>query len=637
MANMIEFKNDLLGSIFVPLLKVDLSKIVEIRPNDIIRKIAITPEPEHTLTLYDNYTGKWDLGIKLSTEDIKKTFAFRCVYNSVITLTLHIQDIKDTFGNYNFYQISYAFDFGVPGIPITNGPYSDYSFTDGFISEKSSSTSNQFSFALGYDSINHWVCVLSRDTVNCIAYDVDTKKTNIYKYNHSSYAKGIYDNEKYIVDGVTVGIGYNNLIKLGSVIVSPIYLQSVIGDGKTSNLAYQAYYNLFNYYTPTSYPNNSDDQGSNPSGKDPDTGKPDGTTDYDPTDTSPSNADNTSDDIFSPSKPAQGVTNTGFVTVYNPSITEIQSLATFMWSAEIPDLLKKIFNEPLDAIIDLKLLYAPVTTANRQKIWLGVTETNTSSLRVTQQFTEFDCGSIDVATYFQSFLDYTPYTKISIYLPFIGYRELNTDEVMDSIINLKYMIDIFSGSCVAIITLTKTVGSTQLNSVMYQFDGNCSMEIPFTSLNMQQYISAVLNVASATAQAVTAGQAVMNTPELGRYSKTTKAEWASVNKNFEQSLSNLGNTGLDLISTKPRVSRAGSLAGANASMAVKQAYLIIERPMQQMPTDYAHFMGIPLNLTKRLSSMTGFTVISDIQFSSSIATDEEHAIVVGLLKQGVII
>lgn len=405
-----------------------------------------------------------------------------------------------------------------------------------------------------------------------------------------------------------------------------------------SDEARQEVYNAFiNNVSLPQYPNNEDDQGSNPNGKDPETEQPNGTTDYDPTNKDPSTADNTSDNINTPNRPAQGVTNTGFVTIYNPSITEIQSLASFMWSAEIADLLKKVFNEPTDAIIGLKLLYAPVTTANRQTIWLGMTETKTSALRVTQQFTDFDCGSLNVEEYFQSFLDYAPYTKVGIYLPFIGYRELNVDEVMNSTLSLTYRIDAYSGSCIAFIKVTKTIGSTNLNSILYQFDGNCAMEIPFTSLNLQQYINSVLGVASAVTQTITAGQAVIGTPQPGEYSKTTKQEWASVNKNFEHSLARLGNSGLDLISTKPRISRTGSLAGANASMAVKQPYLVIERPMQQMPTDYAHFMGIPLNLTKRLSSMTGFTVISDIQFSSNIATDEEHAIVVGLLKQGVII
>lgn len=368
-----------------------------------------------------------------------------------------------------------------------------------------------------------------------------------------------------------------------------------------------------NDWSLSKYPDNPDDP-ENP--------------DDDPTDPTPGIGDGTSDPIPVPPKPTTDVTGTGFVTLYNPSVIAIRDLAYFMWSGDFADLLKKIFRAPFDCLIGLKLIYAPLITGATQKIWLGNVETTVSAPKIADQFIDFDCGELSVTEYFGSFLDYTPYTKISIFLPFIGYKQLNVDEVMNATLHLTYRIDAYSGACIAFLKVTKGISSTNLDSVLYSFDGNCAMDIPFTAGDMTRYVAAILGTAASTAGAVISNPMPSEAP-LNNETDATK------NPN-EKHLSDLGNTSANLVAAKPQIQRGGSLAGANSSMGIKQPYIIIERPLQQMPYNYPNYIGIPLNMTKKLSQVTGFTVVSDIFMASSQATDEEIKIIISKLKQGVV-
>lgn len=351
--------------------------------------------------------------------------------------------------------------------------------------------------------------------------------------------------------------------------------------------------------------------------------------DDDPTDPVPGTGDGTSDPIPIPPKPTIDVTGTGFVTMYNPDVIQIRNLAYFMWSGDFADLLKKIFRAPFDCLIGLKLIYAPIITGASQNIWLGNVESNVSAPKITEQFIDFDCGELNLSEYFGSFLDYTPYTKVTIFLPFIGYKQLNTDEVMNAKLHLVYRIDVYSGACIAFLKVTKSIKSTNLDSVLYSFDGNCAMDIPFTAGDMTRYIAAILNTAASTAGAVVSNPIPSEMP-LNDGTDSTKEKSA-------KGLNDLGNGTANLVASKPQVQRSGSLAGANSSMGIKQPYIIIERPLQQMPSNYSNFIGVPLNMTKKLNQLSGFTVVSQVFMGSTQATDEEIKMINNLLRQGVVI
>lgn len=358
---------------------------------------------------------------------------------------------------------------------------------------------------------------------------------------------------------------------------------------------------------------------------------PDPEPDPEPDPPLPGDGDTESEPIPDPPPlPTFDVTNTGFVVVYNPTVIEIRDLAYFMWSGDFTDLIKKMFGSPFEALISLKMLFSPIVTGAKQTVWLGNVETTVSMSKVTQQFVDVDMGIININEFFGSFADYAPYTKIHIFLPFIGYKDLNVDEVMNAQIHLRYRIDVYSGACIAFITVTKAIKSTQLNSILYQFDGNCAMEIPFTSNDNSRYVSAILNAAASSALSL-ANTSSFSPPQIA--SGFQKGEKASLELG---SLAPVANGMLDVLSVKPNVQRAGSLAGAVAAMGIKTPYIIIHRPIAQIPTDYQHYYGIPLNLSMQLSKLSGFTVVSQVFFQSQTATEREIDMITELLRNGVI-
>ena len=52
-----------------------------------------------------------------------------------------------------------------------------------------------------------------------------------------------------------------------------------------------------------------------------------------------------------------------------------------------------------------------------------------------------------------SYLDFLPYTKTQLYLPYIGIVDVSTDDIMDKSMAIKYHVDILTGGCIAYIII----------------------------------------------------------------------------------------------------------------------------------------------------------------------------------------
>ena len=63
-------------------------------------------------------------------------------------------------------------------------------------------------------------------------------------------------------------------------------------------------------------------------------------------------------------------------------------------------------------------------------------------------------------------------------MPFIGIVELECDDIVGHGINITYTIDAYNGSCIAQITVAKS----DYENTVYQFSGNCAVELPLAGL-----------------------------------------------------------------------------------------------------------------------------------------------------------
>lgn len=297
-----------------------------------------------------------------------------------------------------------------------------------------------------------------------------------------------------------------------------------------------------------------------------------------------------------------GGTGTDLFAVYNPTKSEITSLGQYLWSSNIVDILQKFLNNPMDAIISLHMIYCSPTNGARKNIVLGYLDSGVSALTVAEQFVNINCGSVYVKEYFNDARDYSPYTTVEAYLPFIGMVKLKTEDIIGSKVTIKYTADVLTGAILCKIFVTKSGIEQQL----YAYSGNCSVQIPLTGADRTRLISgAVTGVLAGGVVGGVAGGVV-----------------GGLAKGF-MSGSN--------------IERSGSFTSNSGAMGIKIPYIIISSKYGYDALDYNKFYGFPSNKTVVLNSCKGFTRIKDIYIDIPNATNEEKNEIETLLKNGVII
>lgn len=330
-----------------------------------------------------------------------------------------------------------------------------------------------------------------------------------------------------------------------------------------------------------------------------------------------SGQDNYSDDSDSndvPDLPSLTAVDTGFITLYTPTKAQLQALASYMWG-NVFDITtwKKVLADPMDAIIGLSIVPVSVPSSGASGVTVGNIATGISLNKASAQFLEVNCGSINITEKWKAYLDYSPYTRVSIFLPFIGSQELDVDLIQSTSLGVKYHIDILSGACVAFVTAN--------NSVIAQFSGQCAVSIPITSQDFTQTIMALGSLVAGGIGVVASGG--MSAPVNGAMIAGATTAMAT--------------TAGNVISSKPTFAKSGNMSGSNGLMGSQKPYLIIERPKQCAPARQNTFTGYPSYVTRGLGTLSGFTQVQDIHLDGIPCTDDERREIMQLLREGVIL
>lgn len=317
------------------------------------------------------------------------------------------------------------------------------------------------------------------------------------------------------------------------------------------------------------------------------------------------NFDGTGDDISIPSLPTLSAVDTGFITLFNPSISQLKSLSDYMWSGAFDiATFKKIFADPMDCILGLSIVPVSVPNGELKEVSVGNISTGISMTVAASQYAIVDCGTLNVNEFWGAYLDYDPYTKAEIYLPYIGIHSISVDDIMGKSVHVVYHIDILSGACTAFV---KCGGS-----VLYEFIGQCSSSIPVTGNDWTNVINGVLSVSAAIGTMVATGGATA-----------------------PMAASAIASTAVN--SMKSNVEKSGSMSGTGGMLAVQTPYLILTRPRQAKPARQNEFMGYPSFITSKLGSLSGYTVVEEIHLENISGTEQEISEIENLLKTGVIL
>ena len=283
--------------------------------------------------------------------------------------------------------------------------------------------------------------------------------------------------------------------------------------------------------------------------------------------------------------------------IYNPTLEQVNQFGSWLWSSDFVEQLKKLFSDPMQAIIGLHKVYSPVQTTGQGTIKCGYLDSGVPSKLVSEQYVTVDCGSVGMQEYFGNVFDYPPYTEISIYLPFIGIRQLDPSDVMRSTISVKYHIDVLTGACLAEVNVQRDASG----GTLYTFSGDAAVRYPVSSGSYMGIVSGLIGVATS----IVSGNLL---PALG------------------------GATRLHT-----NVDRSGSFTGNSGAMGSKVPYIIISRPQTAMADKFETLSGYPSNTYTPLSACKGFTQVKYCHVENLSATETEKKEIERLLKEGVIL
>ena len=237
----------------------------------------------------------------------------------------------------------------------------------------------------------------------------------------------------------------------------------------------------------------------------------------------------------------------------------------------------------------------------------------------------FSFGDIEISEYYGSYLDYAPYTTISIYLPYIGFKQLDVSKVMGKKINVTYGVDFSQGIVTAYISYYYE-GNKQ---VFAEFSGQMGIPLKVTGKNTTAAENAVKDAAFAVGGFALAAISVLAAPATGGASLigTAGAVGAGVNA--------IGST-INATTVQPDSVSIGNAGAENWLISPQGCYVYIQRPRTATPEKFAKTNGWATRYTGTVSEFTGYLECSTV-INTVSATAEEKNQITNLLKQGVYI
>lgn len=255
----------------------------------------------------------------------------------------------------------------------------------------------------------------------------------------------------------------------------------------------------------------------------------------------------------------------------------------------------------------------------------------------------YDFGSFDLLYSFgskdeQSFRDFSPYTRLFCYLPYIGWVELDSSRYMGHTVNIRYYFDTRTGMCLACLFVQTTQGQ-----VLYDYyQGQCGISMPITLTDHTSYANAQIQtllggVNDTKGNMGTVFNAGVNMAEKGLMTTGSAMALGSVG---------LGAVGIGATKTlygltQNNINNFNKTKGSSSSMlnmCLPQECMFMFEVQQGKPTDYElELVGFPSNASDLLLNFSGYLEVDSVKLSCSGATDNEKAEIIRQLQSGVYI
>lgn len=331
-------------------------------------------------------------------------------------------------------------------------------------------------------------------------------------------------------------------------------------------------------------------------------------------------------DMTFPSLPT-GANAFGFsrLTLYKPSASQLGDALDILYQDSTESTLetiiescKKWWYKPDQYCISLMISPVDASVTNVKNIKFGKYDSEVASSYVDSQWQITDCGTIDVPLKYGSFLDFEPHAKCKLYLPYVGLRTINANEVIGGQIAIKYYTDMLTGASVCMVLVSRT-GSN--NTILYTFDCNLCVQVPLTAMS---YSTVVQNLLSAGVAGITLGAGIATGGIAG-----AGAIFAGASGIGQSALSAVGSSGA------PDLTQSGSLSANTGVLSYPKPYLCVEMPIPTTPSNYTTEKGRPSNIFMSIGRCAGFTVINNLHIDIPGITDTEIDMIRQAFRRGV--
>ena len=326
-----------------------------------------------------------------------------------------------------------------------------------------------------------------------------------------------------------------------------------------------------------------------------------GSDDYnnDSADTSSDNYNSTSDEGTNDGSDFGDVTDSA-VSLYQLTSAQLEQFKNYLWGDNFIQDIKLVNNNPMENIVGIKRFPISAGISGSGSVVVGNVDTGVTANICSR--TRTITKTISVPSHYNNFLDYAPYTSVSIYLPFVGVIEVDTNRVIGKSIEIKCSIDYVQGTCVYYLYDYK-------HCLLGQYSGICAIDSPVTGNNNAQVTSAYVMGGGSTAINLASGNVLSATM-----------------------------TALSTAQVKHHYDSKGSFNSACLGGANQNIVLVVDYPMYQNLSKFNHTKGRKCNLSKKISDLKGYTVFNDsIDLTGVGGTKEEIEELKNLMINGVYI
>lgn len=340
-----------------------------------------------------------------------------------------------------------------------------------------------------------------------------------------------------------------------------------------------------------------------------------------PVDDKPGDGDNISDTVEYPD--VTYIPNS--YTKYWITPDELVKLKEFLFKKTFLDNVSRLWENPAEYIVDLTYYPLRPNTLNmtgaQEQIIVGNINSEVTGLIFPDSGNRFHyMGAYHVEPYYNSYLDYEPYTSISIYLPYIGVRSLDSSRITGHTINVGYTFDFNTRQVTAHLGLDGE-GFGDLGNALDSFTGSFGVAFPLSGSQANQV---ALNVLQSTSQLISSAGAIAGGVATGNVAAVYGGAV------------NAGSTLLGGQAIRPE--SLGTLTPTAGLYAPQMPYLIINRPITALPSSWATDMGYSAGYSGKVSSFTGYLEALHVELNRAAnMTEQEAQEIITALQGGILI